>query len=189
MMSSNLQFVGPRRSRRHRRRAGAELLEFTLTFLPFLAMTFVLMDVAWGVFVKGTLQYAVRAGVREGITITGTQATAAGSDLTSMVKSIVQQKSLGILRGAAGLSKIKVRYFQPPDAGSSAAAADVSTQTDGNTPPNIMQVSVEGYPLPALLPRIFSWRQAADTSATSISVVAADIIEPSHDVPPIGVAP
>ena len=177
------------RSRRQRRRAGSELLEFTLSFLPFMAMTFVLMDVSWAVFVKSTLQYAVRAGVRTGITITGTQATASGSDLTSMVKAIVQQKSLGILRGSSGLSKIKVHYFQPPDVGSAAAATDVSTQANGNTPPNIMQVSVEGYSLPALLPRFFSWREGADLAPTPISVVAADMIEPSHDVPPIGVAP
>ena len=177
------------RPRRQRRRAGSELLEFTFSFLPFLAMTFVLLDVSWAVFVKSTLQYAVRAAVRTGITITGTQATASGSDLTSMVKAIVQQKSLGILRGSSGLAKIKVHYFQPPDAGSTAAATDVSTQANGNTPPNIMQVSVEGYSLPALLPRFFSWRERADLAPTPISVVAADTIEPSHDVPPIGVAP
>ena len=178
-----------RRSRRHTRQKGAELLEFTLTLLPYLAITFVLLDAAWAVFVKSTLQYAVRAGVRSGITITGTQATAAGSDLTSMVKSIVQQKSLGILSGNTGLSRIKVHYLQPPPEGSSSAAVDVSSQSSGNTSPNIMQVSVEGYTLPALLPRIFSWREAPDTSATPIAVVAADVIEPSHDVPPIGVAP
>ena len=165
------------------------MMEFTLTFLPFLMMTFVLLDIAWGVFVKSTLQYAVRAAVRSGITITGTQASAAGSDLTSMVKSIVQQKSLGILRGADGLSKIKVHYFQPPAEGSNASAVDVSAQASGNAPENIMQVSVEGYTLPALLPRIFGWRQAPDTAGTPIAVVSADIIEPSHDTPPIGVAP
>jgi Flp pilus assembly protein TadG len=178
-----------RRSRAFRRRAGAELLEFTFTFLPFLCITFVLLDIAWGVFVKGTLDYAVRAGVRQGITITGTQATAAGSDLTTMVKSIVQQRALGILNGASGLSKIKVHYYQPPPVGSTAAATDVSTQSNGNTSPNIMQVSVEGYSLRALLPRIFSWKQAPDLSPTTIGAVAADVIEPSHDVPPIGVAP
>ena len=139
------------RSRRGQR--GAELLEFSLTFLPF-----VLLDVAWAVFVKTTLEYAVRAGLREGITITGTQATAAGSNLTTMVKSIVQARSLGILRGTSGLSKIKVRYFRPPGEGSTAAAADVSGESDGNSPLNIMRVSVEGYTLPALVPRRISLR-------------------------------
>lgn len=178
-----------RRPGRYRRCRGAELLEFTFVFLPFLAMLLLLMDVAWAVFVKATLDYAVRAGVRSGITITGTQAAAAGSDLTSMVKSIVQAKSLGTLRGTAGLAKIKVRYFQPPADGSTSAAVDVSSQTNGDSPGNIMQVSIEGYTLPALLPRVFSWKQAPDQSGTSIGAVAADIIEPSHDTPPIGAAP
>ena len=179
----------PLRSRRFRRCAGAELMEFTLTLLPFLAMIFVLLDVSWAVFVKSTLEFAVRAGVRSGITITGTQAESAGSDLTTMVKSIVQQKSLGILNGPDGLSKIKVRYFQPPADGSSGPAVDVSGSANGNTPPNIMQVSIEGFSLPALVPRIFGWKQSVDNAGTTIGVVAADIIEPSHDVPPIGVAP
>jgi hypothetical protein len=152
-------------------------------------MTFVLLDVCWAVFVKSTLECAVRAGVRSGITITGTQATAAGSNLTAMVKATVQAKSMGILRGSSGLARIKVRYFRPPVEWSTAAAVDVSTQTDGNSESNIMQVSVEGYSLPALLPRFFSWKQAADSAATGVTAVAADLIEPSRDLPPIGVAP
>jgi hypothetical protein len=174
---------------RSRRCRGAELIEFTLVFLPLLAMTTVLLDVAWAVFVKSTLQYAVHAGVRSGITITGTQATAAGSDLTSMVKAIVQQRSLGILRGPSGLAKIKVHYFQPPAPGSNGPAVDVSNQTNGNTPMYIMQVSVEGFSLQALIPRIYSWRETPDKSPTVISAAAADLIEPSRDVPPIGTAP
>jgi Flp pilus assembly protein TadG len=177
------------RSSRARRTRGAELLEFTFIMIPLLAMTFVLLDTAWAVFVKATLQYAVRAAVRSGITITGTQATAANSDLTTMVKSIVQGKSLGLLRGTTGLAYIKVHYFQPPAPGSTAAAVDVSTQSSGNTPLYIMQVSVDNYPLAALLPRVYSYRGTADTSATVLNVKAADLIEPSRDVPPIGVAP
>ena len=179
----------PHKTSRRRRTRGAELLEFTLVLLPLFAMSFTLMDIAWAVFIKSTLQYSVRAAVRSGITITGTQATAAGSDLTAMVKGIVQQKSLGLLRGSAGLAKIKVHFFQPPAAGSGAAVVDVSAQPNGNTPLYIMQVSVEGFPLAALLPRIYDWKSSPDASPTIISAVAADLIEPSRDVPPIGVAP
>jgi Flp pilus assembly protein TadG len=177
------------RERRRRRRRGAEVLEFTFVFLPFLMMLFVLIDVAWCIFVRATLDYAVRAGVRTGITITGTQATNASSNLTAMVKAIVQQKSLGTLRGSEGLSKIKVRYFQPPAEGASGGVVDVSTQTYGDSPGNIMQVSIEGYTLPALVPRIFGWNEAPDKNGTVIGAVAADLIEPSSDTPPIGTAP
>jgi Flp pilus assembly protein TadG len=175
--------------KRRQRQKGAEMLEFTLSFLPMLIMIFVLLDVAWAVFSKATLQYAVRSGVRKGITVTGTQATAAGSCLTAIVKSTVQSNSLGLLRGTGGLAKIKVNYFQPPAPGSTAAATDVSTQSNGNQPLNIMQVSVQGFSLMALVPRIFGWKQAVDSAATTIAVASADLIEPSRDIPCIGTAP
>ncbi len=174
---------------RRRRCRGSELLEFTLVFLPLMAILLVLIDVAWAIFVRATLDYAVRAGVRSGITVTGAQASAAHSDLTSMVKSTVQGRSLGILRGTEGLAKVKVHYFQPPVDGSTAGVVDVSSEDNGNSPGNIMQVSIEGYELPALVPRVFSWNRAPDKSGTKIGAVAADLIEPSHDTPPIGTAP
>ena len=172
-----------------RGRRGAELLEFTFCLIPMLMMIFLLLDASWGMFVKGTLAFAVHAGVRVGITIPGTQATAAGSDLTAMVKSIVQQNSLGLLAGSAGLAKIKVNYLQPPASGSTGASVDVSTQNNGNSPLNIMQVSVQGFALRPLVPRLFGLGKPVDVAATTINAVAADLIEPSRDVPPIGTAP
>ena len=174
---------------RSKRRKGAELIEFTLSLLPLLVMVFVLLDASWAIFVKSTLAFAVRAGVRAGITITGTQAGAAGSDLTTMVKLIVQNNALGLLRGSAGLATIKVHYIQPPAPGSNAAAVDVSNQSNGNNSLNIMQVSIEGFSLGPLVPRIFGWGTAVDNSSTTIGAVAADLIEPSRDPPPIGAAP
>jgi Flp pilus assembly protein TadG len=139
-------------------RRGAEVLEFTFAFLPLMLMIIVLLDASWAIFAKSTLAFAVRSGVRLGITITGTQATAAGSDLTSMVKARVQSSALGLLAGSAGLAKIKVNYLQPPAPGSTAAAVDVSGNSDGNNPLNIMQVSIQGYSLKPLIPRFFSWK-------------------------------
>jgi Flp pilus assembly protein TadG len=179
-----------KRSPRAVRCNGAEVLEFTLSFLPLLVMVFYLLDVSWAIFVKSTLEYAVRAGVRQGITITGTQAAAAShSDLTTMVKKVVQANALGLLNGSSGLTKIQVNYLQPPAAGSAAAATDVSLQAYGNSPGNIMQVSIHNFNLVPLAPHLFSWKQAADSSATPIGAVAADLIEPSSDIPPIGIAP
>ena len=52
-----------------------------------------------------------------------------------------------------------------------------------------MQVSIEGFALSPLVPRLFTWRQAADKASTSIAATSYDLIEPSRDVPPKGVAP
>ena len=175
-------------------RRGAETLEFTLALLPLLIMTFVLLDVAWAVFAKSTLAYAVRAGLRVGVTTTGTQALTGGvggtaSDLTTMVKRAVQNNAAGLLAGATGLAKIQVHYFLPPAVDSTSGLTDVSTLSSGDTPLNIMQVSVRGFSLSPLIPRIFSWNQAPDNASTTINAIAADLIEPSRDVPPIGAAP
>ncbi len=177
------------RSPRARRCSGAEMLEFTVTFLPMLVMVFYLLDVSWAIFAKSSLEYAVRAGVRYGITVTGTQAATAKSDLTTMVKAMVQGNALGLLAGSSGLAKIKVNYLQPPAAGSSSAPTDVSTQAYGNSPGNVMQVSIVGFTLAPLAPRIFTWNQLPDKSASPLSAIAADLIEPSNDLPPIGTAP
>lgn len=174
--------------RRGNPRKGAEFMEFTLVFLPLLIMILVLMDIAWAVFAKSTLEYAVRTGVRTGITITGTQATAAGGCLTDIVKSKVQSTSLGILSGSSGLAKIKVHYFLPSGTGS--AATDVSGQTDGNKPFNIMQVTIQGFSLRALVPRIWNLGSTGvDDAPDAIYAASADLIEASRDVPCIGTAP
>ena len=86
-------------------------------------------------------------------------------------------------------ASLKVNYLRPPSPGSTAAATDVSTQTNGNQSLNIMQVSVQNFSLTALAPRVFSWHQAPDKAPTVLNAVAADLIEPSRDVPCIGVAP
>src|ERR1019366_4066281 len=112
-------------------RRGAEMIEFTLALLPLLIMTFVLLDVAWAVFAKSTLAYAVRAGLRVGITTTGTQASTGGpggtaSDVSTMVKTTVQNNAVGLLAGATGLAKIKVHYFSPPKVDTTDPLTDVS---------------------------------------------------------------
>lgn len=178
-----------RSTTRRSRTGGAEMLEFTLVFLPLLALILALLDIGWAVFAKSTLQYAVRVAVRKGITITGAQATLANSDLTTMVKDTVQANSLGLLAGSSGRAKIQVHYFLPPPQGSNSAPTDVSTQSNGNVPLNIMQVQVVNFSLGPLTPRIYSWNQAADKTPSTINVAAVDQIEPSRDVPPIGTAP
>jgi Flp pilus assembly protein TadG len=182
------------RRRRAFRSRGAEPLEFTLVLLPLLAMVTVLVDTSWAVFAKATLQRAVRIGVRVGVTLTASQ-MAQGACLTDTVKGIVQSNSMGLLgsgTGSSGYALIKVHYFQPPAPGSTSAATDVSTQSNGDQSGNIIQVSVQNYSVIALLPRIFNWKTAADTNPLVIQgVYSADLIEPATIAqrPCIGTAP
>ena len=168
---------------RRRRTSGAELVEFTLNFLPFMIMVVVLLDTGWALFSQATLQQSVRMAVRTGVTLTSTQVT---GNLTDTVKAIVQQHSVGLLSGSTGLSYIKVHYFDQDD-----PTQDVSNTSSGNRGGNIMQVSVQGYPSVPLAARFFSWKDKVDKSPMSMTVYAADVIEPisSSLTPPIGPAP
>jgi hypothetical protein len=169
-------------------RRGAETLEFALAIVPLMAILLVTVNIAWAVFAKATLQRAVRIGVRSGVTLTGSQ-LASGTCLTDVVKATVQLNALGLLGSDEGWAKIKVRYFQPPSPSSTADAVEVSTQLTGNTPGNIMQVSVEGFLLVPLAPRIFGWRDGIDKTPFVATVRSADRIEPSRNPPCIGTAP
>jgi TadE-like protein len=184
------------RSRR-RRSSGAELVEFTFTFLPLLVIVTALVSVSWGIFAKSALQYAVKVGARQGVTLS-LQTPGGVTDVTSMVKNIVKQNSFGLLKDT---SLIHVHYYQPPDPESTADITDVSTcpgtsttspctGTPGNYPGNMMVVSVDGYSLAPIMLRLFAWNKA-DYSATPLNVSSGDLIEqfdPSQRAP-MGTAP
>lgn len=172
--------------RRSARQSGNEAIEFTLVMLPLLSMIAVLLNIGWAIFVKCTMQNAVRDAVRYGITI---QSTAQGSCLTDTVKSAVQSYSMGLLAGATGLSYIKVNYFAPAAPGTNSPPTDVSTASNADMGGNIMQVSVQGYNLAPFIPRFTNWKNGPDNSPLMVNVYAADMIEPSRTPPCVGTAP
>ena len=161
-------------------------MEFTLVMMLLFCMIFILLNIAWAIFAKSTLQRAVRIGVRTGI---ATSTVTAGGSLTATVKDTVQANALGLLNGTKGRAYIKVNYFMPPSYSSSSAPIDVSTTLNADVGGNIMQVSVQGFSLVPIVPRIFSWSQTADESPLIVNVYAADLIEPNRTPPPVGTAP
>jgi Flp pilus assembly protein TadG len=170
-----------RRLSRRERTKGAELIEFSFTFIPWMAMIIFICNTAWAVYSQATLQQAVRLAVRTGITLTATQLTAAsipGNSLSTAVKGLVQANANGILNGSNG-GYIHVRYFAKDNSGN---VTEV-TGAGSNQSPNIMQVSVEGYPLSPLFSRIYTLRGSVDHDPMNIYVYSADLIEPSNDPP------
>lgn len=117
---------------------GSQVVEFGLVIVPFCAFIFLLMDLSWAIFVKGTMQYAVREGVR--YAVTGRTMPAMGQDAS--IKTIVQQNAMGFLNGSAGAAEIFIRYYTP----------DTLVQTASNAGGNLVEVSVEGYSLTPLGP-------------------------------------
>lgn len=152
---------------------------------PLLAFMSVLVDIAWPTVVKAAVQRAVREGVRKGVTLTSNQLS--GSCLTQAVKTEVQNNAMGVLNGSTGLGYIKVNYFAVPSPGSSASTTDISTQSNADAPGNILQVSVQAFPVQPLMPIL--GLQGAAASALSITVYSSDIIEPNNNPPCVGTAP
>jgi Flp pilus assembly protein TadG len=149
-----------------------------------MVMIVVLLDTSWAIYAEATLQQAVRMAVRYGVTLTTTQVPT--GNMTDTVKTFVQAHAVGILNGATGKGYIKVHYFDQDN-----PSVDVSNTASGNRGGNIMQVSVQGYPLVPLMPRFFSWKDTVDKAPMSTTVYAADMIEPVATFlsPPIGPAP
>jgi hypothetical protein len=169
-----------KRSPRAARRRGQELIEFTFIMLPMFAMLFVYLDICYWIWVKATLQQAVRLGARYGVT---NQAAGPGENpcITPRIKSRVVWASGGLLRGAHAADQVEVKYLEPPDA-ANPDIVDVSTASDGNRGGNIVEVSVAYSSLP-LLPVIVDWGKAPDKRPLTFTVVSADRIEPGGDPP------
>jgi len=146
-----------------RRERGSQFVEAGLSFVPFFALLLLAADTGYGVWVKATLQHAVREGVRYGVT----GQTSGGLGQGASIAAVVQNQAMGLLSSQPGT--ISVRYYDPASL----------TETNSNADGNVLEVSVENYQLTPLAPLLRSSTPAA------ITVRAADIVEP----PPGGAAP
>jgi Flp pilus assembly protein TadG len=140
---------GRARLRKHRQR-GSEMLEFTLVLLPVLAFLTVTLDIAWAVYSRATLQYAVAQGVRYAVTCQ----TMTGLKQVDSIKATVQNNAFGRLGSAHtgdAWDSIQVHFFLPD-------GTDVSKVAGGNTAQNgvypLVQVSVESFSLKTFMPTI-----------------------------------
>ncbi len=119
------------------------MLEFTLVLLPFLGFTFLILNVAWAVYTRATLQHAVLQGVRYAVT----SQTMTGMGLRASVQTVVQQNAFGQLHATAGAAtgvngwnSIYVNFYQVAADGT---VTDVSTTTGGDGPVNGVEPLVE----------------------------------------------
>ncbi len=124
------------------------MLEFALAILPVLGFLFLLLDVAWAVYSRATLQYAVAQGVRYAIT----SQTLGGLGQKDSIRTIVQRNAFGNLganSSAAAWSSIQVHFYLPN-------GTDVSGVVGGNGQQNgvypLVEVSVESISEKSLLP-------------------------------------
>jgi Flp pilus assembly protein TadG len=153
----DLQKKRPRPGR-HRQR-GSEILEFTLVLLPSLGFLFLILNVAWAVYSRSTLQYAVAQGVRYAVT----SATLTGMGQRASIQTIVQNNAFGRLRkttgtatGVNGWNNIYVDWYLVNADGSLTDEDGVvggnGMQTDGELP--LVRVSVQGLSVGTFMPTV-----------------------------------
>jgi hypothetical protein len=127
----------PPRQERRRRQKGAETLAGALAFIVLLPFLVVTIDVAWGLFVKVTLQHACREAVRFAIT-SQTSANPDGGNFghVDSIKGVALRYAGPVLQGQE--DKLTVRFYNP-----NTLVEDVGGSR--NRGGNVVMVSVEGY--------------------------------------------
>lgn len=146
---------------RKRRQGGNQLVEISLIFLPMFALLLALVDFSMALFLRATMQNAVREGVRYAVT----HQTMSGMCQDASIKQVVKNSAVGFLTDASHDAKIKIRYYAP---------GNLTTELTGlssNSPGNVVEVAVEGYTWSWIAPL---WRTS---SPFNINVYAADRME------------
>ncbi len=151
-------------SNSRKRRRGVELIEFSLTIMPLLGFTFLLLDLGWVIYRRATLQFAVREGCRYAVTnqLRKDLKDAGGNayGMIDSVKAVVQQNAMGFLGNSpsgSGWNSIQVRFYSATSNMTTALAlpANCSVKTPGpnaSTEANLVEVSIENYQATILAP-------------------------------------
>ena len=144
--------------------------------LPALMFLFLILDVAYAVYTKSTLQYAVAQGVRFAIT----SQTVGTMGQRASIQTVVQANSFGRLYGTAGAAtgvngwnSIYVDWYLVNADGSMTNEDGVvggnGMQADGSLP--LVQVSVQNFSAKTFMPTIkligLSTMNAISMTATS----------------------
>jgi len=150
------------------KRTGSACIELALIFLPLFAVLFAFVDFSMPIFLRSTLQSAVRAGVRYAVTYR----TGSGLGQDDSIRQVVQQNALGFLDGPAGAASITIDYYPPTD------LSDPVTGAGSNAPGNVVEVSVSNYTWSWVAPLSGGFNPGYySRSPLSISVSSADRME------------
>ena len=153
-----------RPSQRNRRRRGSALVEGALATLPLMAFLFGIFDVAFAIFIKNTLQFAVRQGVRYAIT----SQTMPGMGQDASIKTTVINCTIGLLNSMSpnqnGMNQITITYYNP-------TTLQAVTGVGSNIGGNIVVVSASGLSWAWMFPLLRS------NAALQFSASSADIME------------
>jgi len=147
-------------------RRGSALVENALVTLPVLALLWGIFDLAFAIFVKNTMMFAVRQGVRYAVT----SQTMPGLGQDDSIKTAVKKYSLGLADALSpdhnGMNRISITYYDP-------VTLAVVTGPGSNAGGNIVVVKATGLSWAWMIPLLRS------STPLQFSVASADIMEAS----------
>jgi Flp pilus assembly protein TadG len=158
----------------HRRtsRRGSVLVESALATLPLLALLWGILDISFAIFIKNTMQFAVRQGVRYAVT----SRTMQGMGQDASIKTAVKTYSLGLLDALSpthdGMNQITITYYDP-------VTLVPVTGAGSNAGGNIVVVAATGLSWAWMIPLM------RNATPLQFSVASADVMEAS----PVGGPP
>jgi Flp pilus assembly protein TadG len=145
-------------------RRGSALVEASLATLPLLAFLFGIVDVSFAIFIKNTLLFAVRQGVRYAVT----SQTMSGMGQDASIKSTVKTYSAGLVDALSpsqkGVNQIAITYYDP-------VTLAAVTGANSNVGGNIVVVSVSGLSWAWMFPLM------RNSTPLQFAVASADIME------------
>lgn len=129
---------------RRKRQRGAEALGGALVMLILLPLMFIIVDIGWGIFIKVSLQHAVREGVRFAIT-SQTAANPNGGQFGHIdsIKARTIQSAGNLLAGQE--NKVSVTFY-------SAETLNEDTGALRNRGGNVVMVNIENYEYTPIIP-------------------------------------
>ena len=149
--------------------SGSTTVEFTLVILPLMAFVFLLLDTAWIIFARATIQHAAREGVRFGVT---GQIQAPATCLGASVQEVVAANSFGFVPASQATSMVTVTYYDPN-------TLTVETGAGADAGGNVIQVTVSGLNIKSFAP---VWHSS---SPIQLYATASDVLEsPPNGTPP-----
>ncbi len=140
-------------------------MEATMTFVLFFGFIFLIMDLSMAVFIRGSLQTAVQAGVRAGIT----EQLNGSTYLTDAIVTAVQQNSKGFLSRHVAQCTVSVQYY---DADANPPGYVTSLTSGDNT---ILIVSVSNFAYRPMGPIL------QGPKPMNLSAVATGVMQPCQN--------
>ena len=153
------------------------MVETALVMLPMLGLLFMILDVSVAIFIKNTMQFAVKQGCR--YAVTSQVMTGLGHD--DSIKTVVKQNSMGFLNLLSpdhnGMDAVTIKYLDPH-------TLTELTGTGSNRGGNIVVISANGLSWAWMVPLLRS------SAPLQFSVASADVMEASPLAgPPVRTTP